>query len=177
MDSGGRWLNNVGGPVPDKLEFESRHKFAIACENSSHPGYTTEKLVEAFAAGCVPIYWGDPEVANVFNPKAFVNVHDFSSLSELVERVKAIDNNPVVYQSMLSEPALLHPESDSLEANYQKVVAFIDCIVEQPFGAACRYNREFWGKRYRDRELRLICENKRSWKQLLFETIKRKIVK
>lgn len=156
VDSGGRWLNNVGGPVADKLEFESRHKFAIACENSSHPGYTTEKLIEAFAAGCVPIYWGDPEVAKVFNPRSFINVHDFSSLDELVEKVKSIDNDPAAYRSMLNEPALLHPESDSLEANYQKVIVFMNHIVEQPLEYAHRYNREFWGKRYQDRERNLV---------------------
>lgn len=177
VDSGGRWLNNVGGPVADKLEFESRHKFAISCENSSHPGYTTEKLVEAFAAGCVPIYWGDPEVAKVFNPKSFINVHDFSSLDELVEKVKSIDNDPIAYEGMIKEPALLHPESDSLEASYQKVIAFMDHIVEQPFEHAHRHNREFWGKRYRDRELRLIGESKKTWKELLVETIKSKMGK
>ncbi len=55
INSGGKYLNNVGGPVKDKLAFQSTHKFAIAFENTSHCGYTTEKLVQAFAAQTVPI--------------------------------------------------------------------------------------------------------------------------
>lgn len=78
IDSGGLWHNNMGGRVPDKFAFDKKHKFSIVCENSAHSGYTTEKIVQAFAAGCIPIYWGDPSVSKVFNPKAFINVQDFS---------------------------------------------------------------------------------------------------
>ena len=58
VSSGGRYRNHVGGPVSDKLEFQRKHKFAIAFENCSQPGYSTEKILEAFAARTVPIYWG-----------------------------------------------------------------------------------------------------------------------
>ena len=44
VSSGGKWRNNVGEPVADKLGFQSKHKFAIAFENNSHPGYLTEKF-------------------------------------------------------------------------------------------------------------------------------------
>lgn len=50
VDSGGRYLNNIGGPVRDKLAFCRGYKFNIAFENSSVDGYTTEKIMEAYAA-------------------------------------------------------------------------------------------------------------------------------
>ena len=59
VDSGGRWKNNIGGNVDDKIEWLKSYKFNICFENGSHPGYLTEKLFDAFLAGCVPIYWGD----------------------------------------------------------------------------------------------------------------------
>ena len=59
VDSGGRWNNNIGGPVTDKIAWLKNYKFNICFENSSYPGYLTEKLFDAFAAGCIPIYWGD----------------------------------------------------------------------------------------------------------------------
>lgn len=68
VDSGGAYANNIGGPVEDKLAFQKGYKFSIAYENSSTPGYCTEKIVDAFAAGTVPIYWGDPLVKEEFNP-------------------------------------------------------------------------------------------------------------
>ena len=98
VDSGGRFMNNVGGPVADKIDFHRQHKFVIAFENSSHSGYTTEKIVDAFAAGSIPIYWGDPDVTRVFNPKAFIEVR---SVEEAIERVKQLDQDDTAYLQML----------------------------------------------------------------------------
>ena len=169
VDSGGRWMNNVGGPVDDKIAFESGHKFSIACENSSHPGYTTEKIVEAFAAHNIPIYWGDPEVCRVFNPRAFINVMDYPSVDAVVQRVKELDEDDEAYIAMLREPALLNPEEYSLKIQMDRMTSFMQHIVEQPLDKAQRYNREFWGQRYRDRERSLIIRSKKTLKDLLKE--------
>jgi alpha(1,3/1,4) fucosyltransferase len=60
-----------------KVEFLRAYKFVIAFENSSTPGYNTEKLTHAIEADCVPIYWGDPEIGRSFNARRFINAHDF----------------------------------------------------------------------------------------------------
>lgn len=59
VDSGGKWKNNIGVYVDDKIEWLKSYKFNICFENGSSPGYLTEKLFDAFMGGCVPIYWGD----------------------------------------------------------------------------------------------------------------------
>lgn len=169
VDSGGRWLNNVGGPVEDKIAFESQHKFSIACENSSHPGYTTEKIVEAFAARTIPIYWGDPEICRVFNPKAFINVMDYPSLDDVVKRVIELDQDDEAYKAMLHESALLDDSHYSIEEQMRRMSDFMQHIVEQPLEKAQRYNREFWGQRYRDRECSLIEKSRKTWKDLVRE--------
>ena len=53
--SGGKYANNVGGPVENKREFISQYVFNIAFENTSYPGYTTEKIAEPWVEGCIPI--------------------------------------------------------------------------------------------------------------------------
>ena len=110
VSSGGRYRNNIGGPVEDKLEFELKHKFSFSFENSSYPGYCTEKLVQSFAAQTVPIYWGDPTAAETFNKEAFINCLDYSSWDEVLEAVKRVDADPELYEQMLKTPALKHPE-------------------------------------------------------------------
>ena len=131
VESGGRWMNNMGSPVQDKIVFESNHKFSIACENSSHPGYTTEKIVEAFAARTIPIYWGDPEVCRVFNPKAFINVMDYPSVDAVVQRVKELDEDDETYIAMLQEPALHNPEEYSIAHQMDRMADFMQHIVEK----------------------------------------------
>lgn len=169
VDSGGRWMNNVGGPVEDKMAFESGHKFSIACENSSHPGYTTEKIVEAFAARTIPIYWGDPQICKVFNPKAFINVMDYPSIGAVVQRVKELDENEEAYLAMLKEPALLNPVEYSIEHQVKLMTDFMQHIVEQPLEKAQRYNRECIGNLYHSRERQLILQNRKTWRDLLKE--------
>ena len=60
----------------DAVETEWESPLA-AFENTYAPGYTTEKIMDAFASGCVPIYYGDPLVVQDFNPDSFINAHDF----------------------------------------------------------------------------------------------------
>ena len=104
VDSGGRVLNNIGHLVGDKLDFLSNYKFTIAFENESHPGYTTEKILHALIARTIPIYWGNPLVSRDFNPRAFINCHDYESFDGVVERVKDIDGDDDLYRAYLSEP-------------------------------------------------------------------------
>lgn len=100
VDSGGKYLNNVGGPVPDKLEFLSKYRFSFAFENSSYPGYTTEKILESKRAGTVPIYWGNPLVNEDFNSDSFINVHNFSSITSAVDHILEVESDPVLYDKL-----------------------------------------------------------------------------
>lgn len=85
VDAPGRSMNNMPGidPVPGqidwkvKIEFLRAYKFVIAFENSSAPGYNTEKLTHAIEADTMPIYWGDPEIGRSFNTGRFINGHDY----------------------------------------------------------------------------------------------------
>ncbi|MCP5516933.1 MAG: glycosyltransferase [Verrucomicrobiales bacterium] len=110
VDSGGRFRNNIGGPIPGysagKIAFLRQYKFNIAFENASLPGYTTEKIFEAMRARCVPIYWGDPRIAEDFNPKSFINAADFPSLEALADHVIELDRDDTRMFAYLREPYL-----------------------------------------------------------------------
>lgn len=100
---------SIGKQISDKLDFDSKHKFAICFENKQQENYVTEKIVQAFAAGCIPIYRGDPNVSTIFNENAFLNGNDISN-TELINKIKYIDNNDDAYNRMLLEQPLLDIE-------------------------------------------------------------------
>ena len=103
--SGGKWRNSFGGRrVEDKLAFLRTGKFTLACENSAVPDYVTEKIVHAFAAHTVPIYWGAPNVSEDFNPAAFVDCSRFPSLEAVAEEVRRLDADDAAYEAMLAAP-------------------------------------------------------------------------
>lgn len=137
VDSGGKYLNNIGGPVNDKFEFDSSHKFSIAYENASYNGYITEKLIQAFAAKTIPIYYGDPHVTEVFNKNSFINVSDYHSIEDVVQRIKEIDNNLDLYFSILETPAL-NSKAYQMEHQYKLLESFLLNIFEQSLDKAHR---------------------------------------
>jgi hypothetical protein len=104
VDSGGAVLNNLGRRVGDKREFQSRYKFTISFENSSHPGYVTEKISDPLSVYSVPIYWGSSRVTEDFNPDCFVNCHEYGNLREVVDQVVKIDQDDVLYEKYLRSP-------------------------------------------------------------------------
>ena len=132
ISSGGRFRNNIGGAVADKKAFQAKYKFAIAFENTSYDGYCTEKLMEAFAAGTIPIYWGDPNVAKDFNPEAFINAHDYATFDEVIERVKEIDQNDSLYLKIRNANPLLVESTDN------GLSIFLYHIIDQDYKKAFR---------------------------------------
>lgn len=110
VDSGGRVLNNIGGPVADKIEFMRPYKFCIAYENSTYPGYVTEKIMDCFIAGCIPIYWGSDCIQKDFNPKRILNRMDFKSDDELIANIKFLNENPEEYKKFISQPIFINNE-------------------------------------------------------------------
>ena len=147
VSSGGKYANNVGGPVENKRDFISRYLFNIAFENSSYPGYTTEKIAEPWLEGCIPIYWGDPEITRDINPGCFINVHDFDCFDAAFAYIKEVDVSPALQAKYLTAPFFrnnLVPEHLKDEVIAQNLKHFIDkCLDGLPNKAA-----KFWHKPY-----------------------------
>lgn len=136
VDSGGLIRNNVGGPVRDKAAFLRNHKFDLAIENNITPGHCTEKLIDAFAAGQVPIYLGDPEVSRFFNKAAFIDLSDFETPEEALHEIRCIDQDKDRYLSMLREKVLTEEAERILRDAYLE--DFLCHIIDQDLKDARR---------------------------------------
>ena len=104
VDSGGVLLNNIGGPVKNKMDFIKDYKFTIAFENSSLSGYTTEKIVEPMVVNSMPIYWGNPDIDLDFNKQSFIYVNDYETIDEAIDEIIRLDNDDEAYIQKLSAP-------------------------------------------------------------------------
>ena len=111
VDSAGPLFNNMGDilsrgddMVKAKCLFLNNYKFNLCFENSSYPGYVTEKLYEAYMGGAIPIYWGSPTVECDFNTKAFLNWHDYQDDDAFMEAIIKVDTTPELYEQMYLEP-------------------------------------------------------------------------
>lgn len=150
LASGGRYHNNVGGPVEDKIAFQRDYKFTMAFENTGSRGYTTEKIVQAFASSTIPIYWGNPDIAQEFNPKAFINCHDFASFEDVLEEIKRIDNDDEAFLGMLREPIINDESKAALFFDDNYLSDYLFRICSQDPQKAIRRNRVYQGAYYED---------------------------
>ena len=67
-------------PLEYKEEALNDYHYTIVIENSSCKNYFTEKLIDAFATGTIPIYWGCPNIEEFFNIEGIIT---FKNLKEL----------------------------------------------------------------------------------------------
>ena len=103
VDVYGPWS---GRRAPDKAAVASKYKFVLAFENDLYPGYVTEKPIEAWASGSVPLWWGmDP--GGYLNPEAIINAADDEDLESFALRVATIAADRGAWAALAAEPLLL----------------------------------------------------------------------
>jgi len=80
------------GKVAAKNEILKNYKFSICFENSSNEyGAITEKIFDCFAAGCVPIYWGAPNVEKYIPKGCFIDFRNFDAYDDLYNFLNVMD--------------------------------------------------------------------------------------
>jgi len=113
----------------DQFFLKNKHKFAITYENNSYPYYTTEKLMDAFLVGSMPLYWGDPKVEEDFNGKAFMNVVKYGA-GNFMEYIRKMDIDDEVFESRYYEPIFTDSQKDKLINNLGNFETWLISIIK-----------------------------------------------
>ena len=111
----------------DDFFLKYKHKFSITYENSPHPWYTTEKLMDAFLVGSMPIYWGDPKVKEDWNQEAFIDVNYFGNI---IDVIKKMDSDKEAFNSKYHQPVFTDSQKDKLENNLEEFEHWLLKIVK-----------------------------------------------
>ena len=144
VDSGGRFKNNIGYKVSNKIKFLQNYKFSICFENSKQSGYITEKLFDAFEAGTIPIYYGDDTILELINNKSYIHIKDMKDFDEKIELIKKIDQNITLYEEIIKEKIVIDDNRYAIEE--QKYKDFIYHIIDQDKQKAKRFERKVISK-------------------------------
>jgi hypothetical protein len=59
-------------PIIKKEEGLIDYCFSFAIENCIVPGYFSEKILDCFLTGTVPIYYGDPSIGDIFDTRGII---------------------------------------------------------------------------------------------------------
>jgi hypothetical protein len=98
MDHYGRGYRNIS----KKEEGLNDYCFSITMENHTYSLAFSEKITDCFATGTVPIYYGTPEISEVFNPDGIIMLTDEFKIEDL-----SFD--------------LYHSKMDAIKENYEIV--------------------------------------------------------
>lgn len=83
MDVYGRGYN----PVEYKLDALKDYAFSLTIENTKKDFYFTEKLIDCFMTGTLPIYWGCPSISKFFNTDGMILFDSISELNKILDGI------------------------------------------------------------------------------------------
>ena len=142
--SAGGYMNNLAPSdqrPPDRMNhteyinYLRQFRFMITFENKSLPHYHTEKITNAFEAGVIPIYWGDPHIGDMFDARSFIHIptldnpnHQWEAVKQAVARVQEANSDPVVYASYFQYPPVSEDKQKTEDA---RVAASLRAISEE----------------------------------------------
>lgn len=85
-----KYKNHVDlmGRIYDYKQFEKidscrDYAFSVVIENCKQDCYFTEKIIDCFLTGTVPIYWGCPSIDKFFDKQGFITfdtINEFDSI-------------------------------------------------------------------------------------------------
>lgn len=145
VESAGSYLNNMPNGMTvswtdgSKIDFLKKGKFSLCFESTKHEGFITEKIVEAFLTDTIPVYYGSTNIKEIFNPKAFINISDFSSFDAAIDYILEIDQDDQMYMEMLSEPIFIDPQYPL--KLMEQLEQYLCHIFDQPLEKAYRRSR------------------------------------
>lgn len=153
VECAGKHFNNM--PNGERLTIRTKHafmnkcKFSISAESVCYPGFTSEKIVDAFRAKTIPVHFGDPTIEKTFNEKAFVDCNQYESIDAAVEKVIEIDKNDDLYIDMLCQ--YRYNSLDYENEMFKKLEEYLYSIFDQDKEEAYRrprFYRAGWHETY-----------------------------
>ena len=106
------WVDRIGDQVDlygrgfneitTKEEGLCDYMFSVAIENGQYETYFTEKLLDCFATGTIPVYLGAPDIGNHFNKDGIIDLSEEFDISDEIyyNKMDAIKENLEKAKSM-----------------------------------------------------------------------------
>ncbi len=159
------WFNN------SKTDYQRKGKFALCFESTKSEGFITEKIVDAFYADTIPIYYGSSTVNTVFNEKAFINCTSFPNFDAVIDKIIELDNDDDKYMEMMRQPIFVNRNFPELQR--KRLEEYIIKIFSQSPKQACRRPHVLWGGAINSYLENSVDLSQTSSKFLIGEVIKR----
>lgn len=89
-------IENSPKPCLNKLATIRNYKFSLCIENAQFPGYITEKIIECFVAGVIPIYMGAPDIDLIIPSECLIDFRNFKNLNDLLDYLQDLRDDEAI---------------------------------------------------------------------------------
>ena len=115
------------GPTRDaKNKYLKQFLFNICPENTFRHGYTTEKLVDAVMAGCIPIYYGDDVTKEkFFNPNRVI-VPKHARHKKYADAIDSVLQSPEELRTLYHKPLFSTEAINTIDSYLSKLDTIAD---------------------------------------------------
>lgn len=126
----GKWwpdtYKTFQGSIDKKVDVLKDYRFCFAYENiKGIPGYITEKIFDCFHAGCVPIYWGAPNISDYIPKNCYIAREQFSNNREMYDFLRGMKEEQ--YNQYVDN---IHRFLESSQAYPFSSQAFVDTMMD-----------------------------------------------
>lgn len=108
----------ISADVRSKREVISNFKFCLCFENCIFPGYITEKIFDCFLAGCIPVYFGAPDITDFVPSETFIDYRHFGNYSDLDKFLRGMTESDAGQYLNAASEFLASPEFDKFTVDY-----------------------------------------------------------
>jgi hypothetical protein len=88
--------------VDNKIEALKDYRFSIVIENVKKDYYFTEKLIDSFMTGTVPIYYGCPSISDFFDIRGIIiigNINDYGKIKNTLNKETYENMKPYILEN------------------------------------------------------------------------------
>ncbi len=100
-----KWVEMIGNQIDmygrgiNEIELKEEglcdYMFSVVIENGFYESYFTEKILDCFATGTIPVYMGSPDIGKYFNKEGIIDLTEEFDVSEEIyySKIDAVKEN------------------------------------------------------------------------------------
>jgi hypothetical protein len=108
----------ISSDIRDKRKVMSDFKYALCFENCVFPGYITEKIFDSFLAGCIPVYYGAPDITDFVPAETFIDFRRFKNYSDLEKYLRGLSQSEAGSYINAAHEFITGPGFDKFTVDY-----------------------------------------------------------
>jgi hypothetical protein len=126
VDNAGNHNNNIGYKCPGQyyeqpiIDLMKNYRLVLAFENSVHDDYITEKILNPFRSGTIPVYYGSDKICEYFNKDRFLIINK-NNMNESMNEINRLLVDNAYWLEKVNKPIFVKNTEECIQNIIEKI--------------------------------------------------------